>query len=186
MGDISDQLNQLMQKYEQLEVQWKKECDSVQKKDELINQLKLELNEKNKLIVTLTSEVDSLNVYINDSISEKKQQTSKLNELDKKYQKVRDEYNKLKQKLIDRDLHIQEQEKEYNLLNSQVQSETERLIKTYENKIQQLEEEKDQLKQVNEQKEQKISSDSYKKWFILSVVFYPLIFGLTKFLSKKK
>ncbi|CAD8084283.1 unnamed protein product [Paramecium sonneborni] len=186
MGDISEQLNQLTQKYEQLEIQWKKECESVQKKDYLINQLRLELEDKNKLIATLTSEIDSLNIYIDDSISEKKQQTSKLNELDKKYQKVKDEYNKLKQKLIDRDLHIQEQEKEYKLLNQQVQSETENLIKTYENKIQQLEEEKDQLKQRSQLKEQTIKYESYKKWFILSVVFQPLIFGLAKFLRKKK
>ncbi|CAD8117026.1 unnamed protein product [Paramecium sonneborni] len=186
MQDISDQLNQLTLKYEQLEILWSKECQNVQKKDHLINQLKLELEEKNTLITTLKSEVDSLNIYINDSIQEKKQQNTKLNELDKKYQKAKDEYNKLKQKLIDRDLHIQEQEKEYKLLNEQVQSETENLIKTYENKIQQLEEEKDQLKQGNLQKEQTITFDSYKKWFILSVILNPLIFVTAKFLSKKK
>ncbi|CAD8081334.1 unnamed protein product [Paramecium primaurelia] len=186
MGDIQEQLNELIQKYEQLEVQWKQECQSVQKKDELINQLQLELEDKNKLIANLKSEIDSLNVYINDSIVDKKKQTSKFNELDKKYQKVKEEYHKLKQKLFDRNLHIQEQEKEYNLLNSVVQKETERLIKTYENKIKQLEEEKEQKKQGNEQKKQKMTYDSYKKWFILSLVLQPLIFGLTKFLSKKK
>ena len=66
-------------KYTNLESEWQKECEKSKEKDILINNLKaelehtkLELEDKNQKITYYVSEVESLNVYITDSIKEKK------------------------------------------------------------------------------------------------------------------
>ncbi|CAD8122552.1 unnamed protein product [Paramecium sonneborni] len=172
------QFQELEKKYEELEGQWKQSCLKVQQLESLNLQLAQQLNESIKEITSLkqrdqhqSEEIQQLNEMVTDQIKQKKQNEKKYDELEKKYAKLKEEYKKLAQKLENRDIQIQQQEKEYKQITETAQRDTQALISTYEQKITILEQ-----TQIPKQQQSKKSIIDYLKLFLISQVAHPIFY----------
>ncbi|CAD8196710.1 unnamed protein product [Paramecium octaurelia] len=173
------EFQELEKKYEELEEQWKQSCSKVQSLESQNLQLVQQLNEQIQEISNLkkkdqhqSEEIQQLNEMVTDQIKQKKQNEKKYDELEKKYAKLKEEYKKLATKLENRDLQIQQQEKEYKSITETTQRDTQALISTYEQKITILE----QTQIPKQQQSQNKSIIDYLKLFLISQVAHPIFY----------